>query len=193
VNNRSHEVDTLFRRMAVATTAARDPAIEDDAARAVEDWPLLTMLTHARTAPVKPVHHMMMPVEEPMTLSAPVAEAAPILEPEPSPGFEPETPSRTLSPLEHLFRRAEQTGKPQTLQTSVFASAPPPAPPLKAPSQRRLAPLPPLTQAPVAAPPAAPKVAARAVEDAVTIEPQPRQWRALDSAPERLFERAGAR
>lgn len=195
MSDRSREIDTLFQRMATKVTASPDPAIEDDAARAVEEWPLLAMLTHAKTAPaprVKPIQHMMMPVDEPMALGAPVAA-----EPVPEPAFEPiaATPSHQLSPLEQLFMRAEQTGKPQAVQSSVFApTAPAAAPPLKTsapPAQTRRLPFPPLT-APAAAPQAAPRVAQPA-EGAVTIEPQPRQWRELDAVPEHLFERVGAR
>lgn len=189
MSDRSREIDTLFQRMATKVTASPDPAIEDDAARAVEEWPLLAMLTHAKTAPApraRPIHHMMMPVEEPMALGAPVAA-------EPVPEFEPiaDAPSHQLSPLEQLFMRAEQTGKPQAVQSSVFApAAPAAAPPLKIPAQptqtRRL-PFPPLTAPTVAS------QAAQPAEGGVTIEPQPRQWRELDAVPEHLFERVGAR
>ncbi len=146
MSHRSGEIDTLFQRLAVAAAAPTDPTIAADAAHAVEDWPLLAMLTPARPAPTRPAHHMMMPVEEPIQAAAPVAPA-PLFQPEPAfaPEPEPEAPSHQLSPLEQLFRRAEQTGKPQTFQPTVFAApavetAPAP-PPLKVPTQRRLAPL----------------------------------------------------
>lgn len=202
MTDRSREIDTLFQRMATKVTAAPDPVIEDDAARAVAEWPLLAMLTHVKPAPVsvpraRPIQHMMMPVEveEPVVLDTPIAAADPMpLTPEPYAA----PPSHSLSPLEQLFMRAEQTGKPQAAQPSVFAAAPAPAiapPPLKTPAQpaqtRRL-PFPPLT-APAAVPQAAPRTAQAADSSAVTIEPKPHQWRELDTVPERLFERVGAR
>jgi hypothetical protein len=190
VNQRNRDIDTLFRRMATTASAPPAPAIEDDAAHAVDDWPLLAMLTHARIVPAVPARGAAeIPVDEAMPLANPTVSAA---APEPV----PEPASRQLSPLEQLFVRAEQTGKPQNSQPSVFAPAPTPVlattptfpapPPLKAPQQqpqRRLAPV----------PPAAPRVAAGTTEGPVTIEPQPRQWRQVDAVPEHLFERVGGR
>ena len=169
-------------------------AIETDAARAVEEWPLLALLTHLGPAPVAALpRHMQMAVEAPRPPVAPRAAVEAVSEPtaEPAaeaiPDPEPETPSRQLSPLEQLFLRAEQTGKPQSAQPSVFSPSVPP--PLKAPTPSA----PPMQRTRPAQPKAATAAAARSEDAVVMIEPQPRQWRELDAAPERLFERVGGR
>jgi hypothetical protein len=187
VNNRSREIGTLFQRMATTNSASPDPAIEDAAARAVQEWPLLALLTRSHVAPAKPVRHMQMAVEAPPSPVAsraivevapePIPERPPEATPEPA----PEAPSRELSPLEQLFLRAERTGKSQSAQPSVFFPA---APPLKAPA----APVQRARQAQLTPPRASAPVPE---EVAVTIEPQQRQWRELEAVPERLFERVG--
>lgn len=201
MNHRDREIDTLFRRMAGTVAVTPDPMIAIDAARAVDEWPLLAMLTHA--VPAHAPHHMMMAVDEPLPLAteapAPIARAP---EPEPAFEFDPEPEptamgSSSLSPLEQLFQRAERTGKPQSYQPTTFAPAEPVSapltapPPLKAPAQPRLAPL---TRPAVAAAPAVSTArASRPADSIVTIEPQPHDRRPLDTVPEHLFERMGAR
>jgi hypothetical protein len=194
VNYRSREIDTLFQRMAGGAVAL-DAAAENDAARAVQDWPLLAMLTHAKIAAAATARWQapVTTAEEPMPLVSPMTDAEPAFEPElivaSAPAAEP--PSRLLSPLEQLFRRAEETGKPQSAQSSVFAPAAPQAPmapltapPLKTPASQNQGRLPSLTQ---------PQTAPPQTDDAVAIEPKPRQWRELDTVPAHLFDRVGAR
>jgi hypothetical protein len=197
VSNRSRDLDTLFQRLTPEAVTA-DPVTAIDAARAVDEWPLLAMLAPSLPAARLP-HHMMMAVEEIAPLTAeslavdPAPESESVFESEPIP--EAPKADASLSPLEQLFRRAEQTGKPQTWQPSVFVaaeetSAPLTAPPpLKVPSQRRLTP-------PTARSSAAVAGGARTVqtvENAITIEPRAKAQQAPDLVPEHLFERIGAR
>jgi hypothetical protein len=198
VHHRDRDIDSLFQRIAAAGTA--DPMTAIDAARAVDEWPLLAMLTPPLPPLARTPHHMMMPVEETAPPLAGVTHAAaPAPEPEPAFELQPEAAAAAdethLSPLEQLFHRAERTGKPQTLQPRALApaeqvSAPLSAPPpLKVPTQRRPAPT-------MTRPAAAVSASARstpAAERPVTIEPRAKEWHAPDMVPEHLFERVGGR
>ena len=198
MHHRNRDIDSLFQRITAAPTA--DPMTAIDAARAVDEWPLLAMLTPPLPPLARTPHHMMMPVEETAAPLAGATHAAdPAPEPEPAFQLQPEAAAAAdethLSPLEQLFHRAERTGKPQTLRPPVLApaeqvSAPLSAPPpLKVPTQRRPAPT-------ATRPAAAVSAGARSIpaaERAVTIEPRAKEWHAPDLVPEHLFERVGGR
>jgi hypothetical protein len=83
---------------------------------------------------------------------------------------EPEPAVRAPSALEQLFNRADKTGQAQPVKRTMFKQSGPP--PLKTPS-----------------PSAADRTAGQG--GAVTIEPRPREWRELETVPERLFDRVG--
>lgn len=181
-----------------AATAA-DPMTAINAARAVDEWPLLAMLTQAIPAVSRVTHHMMMPVEEPQPAASVVGAVDADLEPAaafaPQPAAEAPAAETNLSPLEQLFRRAERTGTPQAVSPPAFAAAeqhsPPLSapPPLKVPSRQR-------ASSPMAHPVAATAAVQRptpAVESAMTIEPHATERQMPDMVPEHLFERIGGR
>lgn len=203
MNNRSREVEALFQRMAAAPSGSRNPAVEQDAAHAAAEWPLLALLTPGlparapaakQPAPihVEPVAPRVEPVAPRIVATAPVAPPAPPAAPAArmaAPTAAPASqPAAAATPLDQLFSRMERAAKPGASAPSVFAPAAPP--PLKnAPSQARL---PPLPTAPVA-PKLTREPPPEAAEGPVTIEPRPRQWQELETEPERLFARVGGR
>lgn len=174
----------------------------DEAARAIADWPLLAMLAAGRpgkatpraeavipTAEVAPVFIPPAPppaaspppamaetvsASEPERAVAPLAEhvSESALETAPAAAREPEPSVRPPSALEQLFSRADKAGQAQPAKRAMFKQSGPP--PLKTPGQS-----------------AADRAAGQS--GAITIEPRPREWRELETAPDRLFDRVGDR
>jgi len=229
LNNRSRDIETLFQRMGAKPLTTRDPGVTEDAARAVQQWPLLAMLTEGLPAPRRPMGQPSQSFAEParVPVNPPaIVPPAPVPPTAPAPSapaqfapaqFAPTqfAPAQAAprSPLDALFQRAEQTGKPAAAPASVFGTAAPP--PLKVPQrQSPLPPLPNLGNPSFSPPPAAPRNPAFSnfaptnfvpgnpapgnpamgpVEPGLTIEPRPRQWQELDTVPAHLFERVGGR
>lgn len=197
MTERRSEIDSLFQRMAArsAPTASTEaaapaavshasmpaPATPAQAAKTAEEWPLFAMLKTPRRAWHPP--HMMMAVED----------VPPRAEPRPEPAVVPpptvtdeDGPTRHMSPLELLFRRAEESGQAQNVG-SVFAPAPQAV--AERQPQARMAPPPLKTRAK----PLAPLTPAPSAEVPTTTQPRQRDWQPLDGVPSHLFERVGAR
>lgn len=186
--------------------------LSDEAAHAIADWPLLAMLAAGRPGMTTPHPDAPMAVEEaapifippaPPPPSAPaepvMAETADAVEPGPAIAplaehvddterepvrtpaaamAEPDATVRAPSALEQLFNRADKNAPAQpqraTFKQSGKHSGPPP---LKTPGQSGAA--------------AADRT--RGQSGSVTIEPRPREWRELETVPDRLFDRVGGR
>lgn len=212
------EIDSLFQRMAARSVPAVTPEAEMpvsaalatgqaasiaappvQTAAAQEEWPLLVMLRQFRRVWHAP--HMMMAVEDPLPLTPPkrMPATAAVAAPQPAAAERhgvadiPSVTSASLSPLEELFKRAEQTGQAQKIG-SVFEPAPqaplPQAVPLP-PTPPRMAPPPLKTRA---TPSSSASSRAPAAADApAPIAPRQRDWQPLDNIPSHLFDRARAR
>lgn len=211
--NRNRKIETLFQRMGTRS-GKHDPAVDREATQAVEQWPLLAMLTPGVRAQVERVPTVDTPAPPIQPAVVPTkAPVAPVVAPA---ALAPAATKAQLSPLDQLFSRSADTAKSGGDQ-SIFAP-----PPLKsaadkapinaasafAPPRKSTAETAPAGKAPVAAPPPlrtpaepqptrsvapAPAPSAQADEGPLMVEPKPRQWRPLETVPSHLFDRAGAR
>jgi hypothetical protein len=110
VINRGQDFGSLFQRLTATAPPPRDAAIEEEAAHAVEQWPLLALLTHG-------VH---------------AAAHRPSVRAEPVP---PDAPPRAANPLDHMFSRLERMAanggaKPSAPQPVAPVRGAAPLPPL---------------------------------------------------------------
>jgi hypothetical protein len=113
VISRNRPTGTLFQQLPPAQPRTRDPVLEEQVAHAVEQWPLLALLTPG------------------------VARAAtPRAEPEPKAAAkEPEAPAHARSPLDELFDRLKRAAE-------TVAVSPPAAPLIEVEANDTVVPLP---------------------------------------------------
>jgi len=104
--SRSREASSLIRKVAPTQPTPRDPAVEEEASRAVEQWGLLALLTHGLHSPARPV-----------SLRAELIQTAPL-----------SSQQRQAGPLDQIFARLNRApvATPASVATPQPAATAPP-------------------------------------------------------------------